>query len=462
MRKKNRRIVRYRKPWNINIGVIIFAVIILYLGISILISFTREKVAIYEVAEGRNEFQMTFDTTGIALRHEVVTGAPVAGYINYYVKEGTRVSLDTTLYSIDESGSVTQLLNEAAQNNSILTEENMADIRKDISNYISEYDNIDFDDVYEFQYDLNASLIECININSIDSINQSLASDGNQAFIINKAASTGIVEFYTDGLEGITVDTLTEDAFQQDNYHRKNVLAGTVVEPGAAIYKTINDEKWDIVFPMTEEQLLQYSNVSVVTIQLLDENIQTSGYFQIKQIGAHSYGIVSLKRYMMECASDRFVNIRIIGESEDGLKIPKTAVTEKDFYTIPEAYLHTGGNSNVKGFSRQILGTDEVEFITPDIFAIKDGTCYVDQTEMTLNDVLVKLDSLERYVVGFTGKLEGVYNVNTGYTTFRYIEILSEKNDYYIIKKGTSHGLSIYDQIILNASLVQDRTVVFH
>ena len=462
MKSKRKRIVRYRKPLNINIGVIIFAVVFIYIGICVFISFTREKVAIYEVAEGKSEHQVTFDTTGIALRHEVVTGAPVAGYINYYVKEGTRVSLDTTLYSIDESGSVMQLLNEAAQNNSILTEENLKDIRKDITYYISSYDNMDFEEIYEFQYDLNATLIECINLNSIDSINQSLASNGNQSFIINKAASTGIVEFYTDGLEGITIDTLTEDAFLKDKYTRKDVVAGTVVEQGAAIYKTINDESWDIVIPLTEQQLLQYSNVSVVTVELLDENIQTSGYFQIKQIGSNSYGVITLKRYMMNCASERFVNIRVIGEYTEGLKIPKTSVTEKDFYVIPEEYLHTGGNSNQKGFSRQILGTDDIEFITPDIFAIKDGTCYVDKTELGLNDVLVKLDSQSKYVVGAMNKLEGVYNVNTGYTTFRYIEILSEKNDYYIIKKGTSHGLSLYDQIILNASLVQDSTVVFH
>jgi hypothetical protein len=144
---------------------------------------------------------------------------------------------------------------------------------------------------------------------------------------------------------------------------------------------------------------------------------------------------------MMNCASERFVNIRVIGEYTEGLKIPKTSVTEKDFYVIPEEYLHTGGNSNQKGFSRQILGTDDIEFITPDIFAIKDGTCYVDKTELGLNDVLVKLDSQSKYVVGAMNKLEGVYNVNTGYTTFRYIEILSEKNDYYIIKNLCSSKL---------------------
>ena len=370
--------------------------------------------------------------------------------------------MDTTLYTIDGSGTVAQLIETAAQNNSTLTDDNISSLKKNISKYVLTYDNNSFYDAYQFQYDLNTALIECVNLNTIESINQSLTNSGNPAFIINKAQSTGIVEFYTDGYEGVTVDTITEDLFNKSTYKKNSILPGSLIENGTAIYKTMNDEEWSIVVPLTSEQAAAYADTSIVPLRLVSENINTSGYFSIKQIGSNSYGVITLKRFMMKYAGERFVEIEITGQTTNGLKIPKTAVTDKEFYVVPKEYMMKGGNDNEPGFCRQIVGTENIEFISPDIFATVEDMCYIEKSELAANDVLVKTDSQSKYVVGAVGSLKGVYNVNTGYTTFRYIEILSEKNGYYIIKNGTAHGLTQYDHIVLNASMVEDNSVIFH
>ena len=59
------------------------------------------------------------------------------------------------------------------------------------------------------------------------------------------------------------------------------------------------------------------------------------------------------------------------------------------------------------------------------------------------------------------GRLKGVYNVNKGYAVFRRIEPLQEGDEYVIIKKGTSQGVSIYDHIALNASTVVEDAVIY-
>ena len=59
-------------------------------------------------------------------------------------------------------------------------------------------------------------------------------------------------------------------------------------------------------------------------------------------------------------------------------------------------------------------------------------------------------------------KVKGVYNVNTGLTAFRNVEILSEKNGYYIVESGSKYGLLVYDQIVLNAKMVKDKQVIFN
>lgn len=46
---------------------------------------------------------------------------------------------------------------------------------------------------------------------------------------------------------------------------------------------------------------------------------------------------------------DRYLDIELILEDESGLKIPKSSVTKKDFYLVPENYLTQGGNSKETG-----------------------------------------------------------------------------------------------------------------
>ena len=49
------------------------------------------------------------------------------------------------------------------------------------------------------------------------------------------------------------------------------------------------------------------------------------------------------------------LNIELILEDESGLKIPKSAVVEEQFYIVPEEYITTGGNSSSSGVMVQDL-----------------------------------------------------------------------------------------------------------
>ena len=101
-KKKNKKIVRYRKPLNINVGMIIFALIFVYMAFSVYTYMRKEKVQFYEVVEGSIVNDKSY--TGIALREEQTKYTDRAGYINYYVREGKRASVGTSIYSIDETG----------------------------------------------------------------------------------------------------------------------------------------------------------------------------------------------------------------------------------------------------------------------------------------------------------------------------------------------------------------------
>ena len=69
---------------------------------------------------------------------------------------------------------------------------------------------------------------------------------------------------------------------------------------------------------------------------------------------------------------------------------------------------------------------------------------------------------MERFQVGTEREVfKGVYNVNSGYTEFRAIDILNESNDYYIVDSQDNYGVQIYDHIVLNASLTDENKIVF-
>lgn len=464
MKSKNKRIVRYKKPVNINIGIIIIALVFLYLGINCVIYLSREKISIYEVAKGESEVVKGIKTTGIALRNEVVTNAPTSGYINFYLKEGNRVKVGNTLYTIDENGDFSEMLESLAENDATLTKDNLAEIKDDILKFVKSYDSKNFDDVYTFKYNLDATLLESINLNSLDAINTSLTENGGTALSINKADRAGVVEFYTDGMEGILPEAVTDEMFDETNYKKTAITPGTNVAVNTPIYKTIENENWQIVIKLDDNQAAAYEGTDVVTVYFPNENITTSAYFSIITNGNSHYGVIDLRRYMIQFADSRFIDVQILGDSKEGLKIPKTSITEKDFYTIPKAYLTTGGESGDTGFQKDILSNGEalVEFVPVDVVCTKDDICYIDtNSKLSKGDVLVMPDSSERFTVEGMSKLKGVYNVNTGYTVFRYVEILSEKNGYYIVQSGSAYGLQVYDQIVLNSSMVKENQVIF-
>ena len=109
-KKKKSKILRYRHPLNINVGMIIFAIIFVYLVFSVYTYMKKEKVQFYEIVEGNivNDRQYT----GIILRDERVESTDRAGYINYYIREGKRAAIGTRIYSIDETGNMAELMQE--------------------------------------------------------------------------------------------------------------------------------------------------------------------------------------------------------------------------------------------------------------------------------------------------------------------------------------------------------------
>lgn len=463
-KKKKKKIIRYRHPLNINVGMIIFAIIFVYMAFSVYTYIKKDKVQFYEVVEGNivNDSQHT----GVILRQERVESTDRAGYINYYIREGKRAAVGTRIYSIDETGSMATFMEENPEANVTLTDANLTDIKRQLSAFAAEYDQQSFSELYDLQYSLEAAVLEYVNFNSLGNLDVLMQQTG-MTFQQVKAPVSGVVSYAIDGFEGLTPDQVSQDTFDRTNYTKAITKAGNLIEQGEPVYKLVTSDDWSIVFPMTDQQREDYSGKDTLHIRFTGKELETDGAFSmITGADGAAYGKLDFTQYMVQFVSDRYVNFEVDMASTDGLKIPVTAVTEKDFYLVPVSYMMQGGDSSNPGFMKEVYTEEGTvpEFVPTTIYYSTEEYYYIDMSEngeFKAGDYIMKPDSQERYQIGPSASLQGVYNINKGYAVFKQIEILNSNDEYYTIRKGTDYGLSVYDHIVLNADTVYEGQLIY-
>ena len=109
----------------------------------------------------------------------------------------------STVYTVDESGRMSELLEESAGELS-LDEEDYTEIRSSISSYLSNYSDMRFEDVYSFKTNVDSAILDLVNQNLIAQLD-SASESGGELFTRYNAETAGIVEYYIDGLEEASV-----------------------------------------------------------------------------------------------------------------------------------------------------------------------------------------------------------------------------------------------------------------
>lgn len=459
-----KKVVRYRR--RPKAAAIIFGIVLVYIICFISIYVSKAKVQTYEVEVGSLMNNASF--TAVALRQEEVYNSSYSGDINYYQREGTRVMTNDTVYTVDETGRVSEILAQyTSGEGNKLSDENLAVIKNTLTNYITEYDDNDFSAVYDLKSDLNATVLQSINENIMANLDSIVTSTGSQdLFKTVKAEKPGIVVYSVDGYEGVTEETIGNVDFKKESYDKQNLKTEKLIAANDSAYKLITSENWTLMFPITQTDIDKYSLSSkdTISIKFTKDNITGTFPFKIVNNGKNSYGRITLSKYMIRYATERFLDIEIIVSGKSGIKVPVSAVTENEFYKIPKDYLITNGEKGNYGFfveKNNNEGQMTQVFQGVDIYKSTDDCVYVKKSELTAGTSIIKMDSNDRFVVGPVEKLKGVYCVNTGYTVFKLVEIIDGNNEYYIVKQSLSHGVSIYDRIILDADKYSENEMIY-
>ena len=389
-----------------NIEGVIFAIIALYILFSVVSFMRRDQIRFYEVREGSLVKENQF--TGLILRNEKAYAAKKSGYIHFTVMEGRRVSKNAELYTLDETGNLENYLSEHPELLGSLNEKQIMELRQRLENFSRSFEDNRFYTLYSFQSGMDNNHFSFSGEEGVKQLNSILSNLGI-AYTTGTAEEAGVVSYILDGFESFKESDLAEEVFKKTDPKKEYVQGGSKVEEGSLIYKIISASKWNVYFPLSEEENKELENKHKVILHFDSQNLDLSGeLFLVRGKDGKSFGKVELSNYQDYFLEDRFVAFSLKEREENGLKIPASAVVKKDFYVV-----------------------------------------------------LIKQESTDSFIIGPTKSLEGVYNINKGYAVFRQIVPLEKNDEYIIVKKDTSSGIEVYDHIVLQGDMVSDGQLIF-
>ena len=454
----NSKVTKYPKNINnINIGMVFFAVMAIYIIISVITYFRRDHIVGYEVMEGALSTNNIYDA--VAVRDEKIIESDTAGYVNYFATEGGRVAVGNLVYTVDESGQLLDYLKSQGSEEVSLSEEDLAELRTQIVNFDSSFDPLNFHTVYDFKVSLDGTVQKLSNSSVLSNIQSLNANSGTLQSINYKfAPDTGIVVYSTDGYEDLTLEKMNSAVFDNSTYEKHQLINNTLVKAGDPVYKLCTSEEWSVIIEEDDEkkvqELVDLEYVKVRFIKNQDESWgKVSAY---TNADGESFVQLTFTNSMITFCRDRFLNIELITEDDTGLKIPNSAIVDKNFYLVPKDYV-IKNNDNSTGVLRvkyDEQGNETSEIVGVSIYNETETDYYIDTDTLRSGDTLIKTDSNDRYTVSKTDSLIGVYNINKGYADFRQISILYQNEEYSIVRSNTTYGLNVYDYIVLDSTTV--------
>ena len=454
-------ITQLKQPKDINIGIVIFLVILIYIIGHFYNYISKSEISIYEVQPG--EIYTTAQCDGMIIRKEELVLTEVAGYVNYYFSEGSRVAKDSTIYSIDSNRNIYELISGNTTEIK-LSGDDLSDfkflLQENLINTKSHHD------IATAKANVLTSYQRLIDTMLMQELNQIMASTGiTSNFHIVTTKKSGIISYAMDDYTNYTAQEVMPECF--DKKDTISLYSIDLIAANSPVYKIITDDTWNIVVKLDDVLYGYLFGKETATFTLNNELTVTAPITCYRKNDAY-FAEITMDKYLSNFSSERFVRIKFEVTHVNGLKIPETSITWKDYYRIPEEYLIEKEikDSKKKGLYVEVFnletGTTEYEFQEITIFYSNEGFFYVDCSDLSKDIYITTSDKSNRVMLyTFVNKLEGAYNINKGYAVFKRIERLNTENGYSIIKKNSISGLSTYDHIALDATSVIEDAVIY-
>lgn len=455
---KKGNIIRFHRNFQVNIGIVIGVILLIYAIFRLFVYVTQDPVSVYEVTEGTLTTQREY--SALALRSEKIITADSDGQLYFYEPDETEVSVKSLVYSLDTTGDTTKLLKKYNSSVKNLSDDQVSEVESQLSTFTHDYSDSSFSKVYDFKSSLSDLLNTAYHSQALSSNSDEIAkAQAADSFHLNYAPEPGLVSYRIDGMEDTTTDNFTSESLDSGKLHTTDLSAQDSVKAGQPVYKLIDSENWNLVMQITEDDAKLLSRDSNVEVTFKKDGASSWGSVNVVDKSGRKYLVLGFDDSMERYANERYLGVNIVLDSSKGLKIPNSAITSKKFFTIPKTYFYKDASSGDTGVLLHTSNGDK--FVSPTIYYETDKNYYVDSSDLSASDVIIRPQSTETYTVGSsTASLKGVYCVNKGYAVFKQIQKLSQNKNYTIVDSNTPYGISLYDRIALEGDRVHENDII--
>lgn len=331
---------------------------------------------------------------GIVIKDEEVFNASVDGNISYYNNDGEKVNKGLLVADINTDSNAAQIQSQIAELDNAIklksTENNGNKENKENKEKSTNQASGTVNDNGDSQKDLQTAILnsdlESMNkivgqegnseaetdaedkykdysISQLESMKKSLSKSIGTNKVPYYSGKSGIITYKVDGLEDIykyeDVLSLTSSSTVRKEYTEKDSSKNPNVVKGDKLFKIITNFDYYIAVTLNNEYAKLFEENKYVKVRVISNGIESEIWGYIKKINYGSEAsvlILYFDDYFYKIYDKRYIDLQLITDIHEGLKIDSKAICEKD--GIKGAYVVDISNI-VKFFPIEILGQDD-------------------------------------------------------------------------------------------------------
>ncbi|WP_326909301.1 HlyD family efflux transporter periplasmic adaptor subunit [Sedimentibacter sp. MB31-C6] len=320
---------------------------------------------------------------GIVVKDEEVYSANLDGNVTYYhedgdkIKEGDLVAeLNSDLNATQINSQITELQNVIdLKNNKGLMPQGQKLSSEDITTYQLEIQssilNDDIENMYKIfgQVNNNGVMVfsdnkyEDYDVEQLESMKDNLSKSIETNKIPYYSAQPGIITYKIDGLEDVyryeNVLDMTPSTTIKKDYTLTDSSQKQEIFKGDNLYKIIRNFNYYITITVDNEYAKLFNENKYIKTRILYDGTQHEvwGYIEKINYGSEeSVLILYFDDYFYKIYDKRYIDIELITDIHEGIKIKTKAITQKD--GITGVYIEDASNI-IKFFPVEILGQDD-------------------------------------------------------------------------------------------------------
>ena len=175
-KNKSISIKKYKNKRELNIGLFLFAVVFIYLIVTVIMYVTGDNISVYEVREGSIVNDNSY--TGLVIRQETAVTAETGGYVSYYQNENSKIKAGTNVYAVSAQPLDTSEESESSDVSPSLNQEVQSGIVLSIQNYNESSGGEDFSPVYTLKNEITNSLQNAFRDTRMSQLDAVIAASG--------------------------------------------------------------------------------------------------------------------------------------------------------------------------------------------------------------------------------------------------------------------------------------------